>query len=657
MNDKLWEPSPQEQFKTTISRFMQQTGVGYYPDRLDYDELWRYSIADVEGFWNSVWDFCAIKGTKGKTVLQASDHIRDFRFFPDGRINYAENLLSRTGTDKAIVFFGEGDHQRDVTWDELWTKVAAVRAALVKEGVTKGDVVGGIVTNSPEAVMAMLAVTSLGAVWSSCSPDFGLNGILDRFGQIEPKIIFGVEGYHYDGKWFETGRKCQEVQTRIAATKRLVLLPYNGVSFHPSTELDQATPLADFTGSIQPSPVDFVKIPFSSPLFILFSSGTTGKPKCIIHSVGGTILQHKKEHLLHGNIAPGDRILFFTTCGWMMWNWLVSALASQATIILYDGSPVHPGVERLCQIIEECKINQLGASAKYFETCAKVSFRPKGTYDLTSLRTVFSTGSPLVAEIFDYLYADWKNDFCVSSMSGGTDILGCFVGGSHISPVYRGQCQKRMLGMDVRVYDENGSSVEEKPGELVCLSPHPTIPVGFFGDVDNEKLNAAYFDRFPRAWHHGDWVELTKEGGMIFFGRSDATLNPGGVRIGTSEIYRPVEQMPEVIESLVIARDVGSDVELLLFVKLADGCVLDNAMRTEIRNQIRTNASPRHVPARIVQVDDLPRTRSGKLVELAVRELINGREIKNIEALANPEALEQFRQLREELFDIKKEAD
>ena len=647
MSVRLWSPSPERQMNSNLADFMNSIGVGHSEQNLDYDELWRYSVQNCERFWDETWKYCKIIGEKGEKVLEPETDLKNTRFFPDSKLNYAENLISKSGPSPAIIFHGENGLVREVSWDGLREKVAKVRNFLIEEGIEEGDVVGGIITNSPEAVITMLAATSLGAIWSSCSPDFGVNGILDRFEQIDPKIIFGVEGYYYNGKWFDTGSKCRRVARDITSTKKLVMIPYDGATFVDKSDWQEYAFWQKIMAIQGSDEIAFKRVNFNSPLFIMFSSGTTGKPKCIVHSVGGTLLQHRKEHCFHCDIRENDRMLFFTTCGWMMWNWLVSALACKATIVLYDGSPVFPTVERMGEIIHESKLTQFGASAKYFDGCLKANFVPSEKYDFSSLRSVFSTGSPLSGEAFDYIYSHWKKDVCLSSIAGGTDIIGCFVGGSPISPVYRGQCQKRLLGMDVRVFDENGKSLNNLSGELVCASHHPTIPLYFMNDEDDKKFENAYFSKFEGVWHHGDWVQLTDEGGMIFHGRSDATLNPGGVRIGTSEIYRPVEKLGEIAESLVIARDIGGDVELVLFVRLQAGISLDDQLVTTIKNQIRNNASPRHVPRKVIQVSDLPRTRSGKLVEIAVRDVIHGKEVKNMEAIANPEALIQFRDMKE----------
>ncbi len=643
MKSELWRPSLKRAQSSLLAAFMRKAGVGWSSDKLDYDELWRHSVMSPNDFWGDVWDFCEVIGERGDAVLDMGASISDARFFPDASLNYAENLLRKPDHDCRLVFYGEDGHRREIGHNELTRLVGAIQKALKDDGVEAGDRVVGVLPNTPEAIAIMLAVTGLGAVWSSCSPDFGKAGILDRFGQLQPKVMFAGDGYWYNGRWFETLDVAAEVSRDLETLVRLVATPYYGHEFSLRSRNDAATEFSSYIAGQESAP-GFLRAGFGAPGFILFSSGTTGLPKCIVHSVGGTLLQHLKEHRLQCDIRSGDVVMFFTTCGWMMWNWLVSAMASEATVVLYDGSPLHPDSARLAQIAESERVTHFGASAKYFDACAKAAVRPVDDCELPHLRTILSTGSPLSPEGFDYVYSDWKRDVCLASIAGGTDIIGCFVGGSPVSPVYRGECQKRYLGMDVRVYDENGSPVEGQPGELVCVAPHPSMPVGFLNDPGNKRYREAYFSRFPDCWHHGDWVELTESQGLIFYGRSDATLNPGGVRIGTAEIYRPVEQVEEVLEALVVGKSRGSDTEIILFVRLRDGSELTEDLAGKIRNRIRTEASPRHVPTDIFAVPDIPRTKSGKIVELAVKNLLEGRPVKNTEALANPEALEHFTQ-------------
>ena len=642
MDTLLWKPSRARAESTLTADFMRRLEIPGGAGGLDYDALWEYSIKNPGPFWRAVWDFSGTRGDSGTADFVPAEDIRDSRFFPDASLNYAENLLRRCDGAPAIIFHSECGERRCVTWKELNSHVGRLQRSMKEDGIGVGDRVAGIVANTPESVAAMMAAASLGAVWSSCSPDFGISGVMDRFGQIEPKLLFCTAAYRYGGKTFRALPTAVEVADRIPSIKRLVVLPY-AESIDASTEGN--TRFAEYMGGQGAARPEFSRVGFRSPLFIMYSSGTTGLPKCIVHSVGGTVLQHLKEHKLQGDIKPGDRVMYATTCGWMMWNWLVSALASEATIVLYDGSPMHPGAARLPEIASAESVTHFGASAKYFDACAKAGVAPQEQCDLSALRVVYSTGSPLSPESFDYIYAQWKSDVCLSSIAGGTDILGCFVGASPISPVYRGQCQKRHLGMDVRVCDADGNDLLGETGELICASAHPSMPTGFFNDPDGTKYNDAYFSRFPGVWHHGDWVCLTETGGMVFFGRSDATLNPGGVRIGTAEIYRPVEQFSEVLEALAIGLNRGLDVEIVLFLKLRNGTALTDELVSDIKRAVRTKASPRHVPARIFAVSDIPRTKSGKIVELAVRNVVNGLPVKNMEALANPEALEEFKNL------------
>ena len=636
----LWTPSRTRQDESLIAGYMRHMDIGVSGSALAYDDLWEFSVNDPERFWSSIWDFIPVLGHKGERTLVRGKELLESRFFPDARLNFAENLLRHDDDRTAVQFIGEDGSTRSLTYRSLRHEVASLQSALRSDGVGRGDRVAGVVANVPEAIVAMLATASLGAVWSSCSPDFGSRGILDRFGQIEPSVLFTMDGYHYGGKWFGTEEVGDTVARGLPGLIRHVRIPYGGM---PETGTRNAVSYQDYLDrSSAPSP-DFVACGFNDPLFILFSSGTTGLPKCIIHSGGGALLQHAKEHQLNCDIRPGDRVCYFTTAGWMMWNWMVSSLGSGASVTVFDGMPMHPDPDLLPGIVDRYSVTHFGASAKYFDACSKQGVQPVDRYGLEHLRVVFSTGSPLAPATFDYVYRSWKSDLCLSSIAGGTDILGCFVGGSPISPVYRGQCQKRILGMDVQVYDEMGRSIIGDAGELVCRSPHPTIPIGFYNDPDGRRFRSAYFEKFPGVWHHGDWVELTPEGGMVFHGRSDATLNPSGVRIGTSEIYRPVEQIIEVMEALVIAREIGSDVEIVLFVRLAGEVGLDPGLEEKIRKEIRSSTSPRHVPRKILAVPDIPRTKSGKIVELAVKDVVNGREVGNRHALANPEALEHFR--------------
>ena len=647
MNEMLWQPGKERVQKAQLTAFMKRLSRESGRTLGDYDALWRFSIAEQDTFWNAVWDFCGVVGEKGSRIVEPGQDILTARYFPDARLNYAENILKAQGNRTAIVFCGEDGSHREMSHDELRNGVACMQEAMRQDGIGPGDTVAGVVANLPEAIVAMLATASLGATWSSCSPDFGVAGIVDRLGQIRPKLLFATDGYFYGGKWFDTLATCRKVVAEIPDISRLVVSAYSGNDRDLKDSGSQFVPYGRYLARGAGSELSFERVSFNTPLFILFSSGTTGLPKCIVHSTGGTLLQHVKEQRLCCDIGDGDRLMYFTTCGWMMWNWMVSALASGAALVLFDGMPMHPEADRLPQLVGEQKATHFGASAKYFDSCSKLNLRPGRKFNLDSLRTIFSTGSPLSIDSFRYIYRDWKSDVCLSSIAGGTDILGCFVGGSPISPVYAGQCQKRILGMDVRVFDKDGNSLRGKPGELVCASAHPTIPVGFLNDPGDKRFKAAYFERFPGVWHHGDWVTLTEQGGMTFHGRSDATLNPAGVRIGTAEIYRPVERLQQVVEALVVARSRGSDVEIVLFVRLVDDCRLSDGLIAEIKRSIRLNASPRHVPAKVIAVADIPRTRSGKIVELAVREVIHGREVTNVHALANPEALNLFRNLPE----------
>jgi acetoacetyl-CoA synthetase len=642
MSVELWRPSTERVERAQVSVFGREMASRHGVDLPDYAALYQWSIDRPAAFWEGVWDSCGVIAShRGERVLVDPDRMPGARWFPDARLNFAENLLRRRDDTEAMVFRGEDQVEARWTHRELYRTVSRLAAGLRALGVRPGDRVAGYMPNMPETVAAALAASSVGAVWCSGSPDFGVNGILDRFGQVAPRILFTVDGYFYNGKRHDLLGKLAEIRRRLPSLERVVVVPY--AAAEPDlTTIDDAVSWQRFTEPDTATEIDFEQLPFDHPLYILFSSGTTGVPKCIVHGAGGTLLQHLKEHRLQTDIRAGDRFFYFTTCGWMMWNWLVSGLASEATLLLYDGSPFHPDGNVLFDFAVEERMAIFGTSAKYIDALKKAGLEPRQTHDLGALRTLLSTGSPLVPESFDYVYQAIKSDICLSSITGGTDIVSCFAPGNPVAPVYRGELQSRGLGMAVEVWDDEGRSVVGQKGELVCVKPFPSMPVAFWQDPDGVRYRKAYFERFPGVWCHGDYIELTERGTLVVYGRSDAVLNPGGVRIGTAEIYRQVEQLDEIVESLVVGQDWDNDVRVVLFVRLREGQELTDGLRDRICRHIRANATPRHVPARIAQVSDIPRTKSGKIVELAVRDVVHGRTVRNTEALANPEALAQF---------------
>lgn len=641
----LWIPTQEQIDAEPMTVFMNAAASIAGEAFSSYTDLHRWSIDHRETFWSLVWDFCGIVGDKGERVLVDGDKMPGATFFPEAKLNFAENLLKKTGLGDAIVFRGEDKVERRLSWNELHALTSRLQQLFLSLKVKKGDRIAAMMPNMPETVAAMLAAASIGAVWSSCSPDFGEQGVLDRFGQIEPVIFIAPDGYWYNGKAIEVADKIAAVAGKLATVRKVLIVDYLGTSLDVAATIGKAAALEEALSPFAARPVAYERLPFSHPLYILFSSGTTGIPKCIVHSAGGTLIQHVKEERLHAGLLDGDRFFYFTTCGWMMWNWLVSGLASGATLLLYDGSPFYPDGNALFDFADAEKMTYFGTSAKFIDSVRKAGLKPIRTHDLSSVRTISSTGSPLSPEDFRFVYEGIKKDVHLASISGGTDIVSCFVLGVPIEPVWTGEIQGPGLGLAVDVWDDDGRPLRQEKGELVCTKAFPAMPIGFWNDPDGRKYKAAYFERFDDVWCHGDFAEWTVHGGLIIHGRSDATLNPGGVRIGTAEIYNQVEQMPEILEALCIGQDFDNDVRVVLFVRLAAGVELDAELEKRIRAKIRTGASPRHVPAKIVAVSDIPRTKSGKITELAVRDMVHGRAIKNKEALANPEALELFRSL------------
>jgi acetoacetyl-CoA synthetase len=643
----LWQPSRERIDQTNLSAFQRYLKDRFNVEFENYEDLHRWSISETSGFWDAVWDFCGvIAAEKGEVVFEQGHHMIGSRFFPEASLNFTENLLRRRDDSDAIVFRSESGYQSHTSWRQLNDIVTKLAGRLTGDGIQPGDRIAACLPNIPETIIATLSTAAVGATWSSCSPDFGEQGILDRFQQIAPRILLTSDGYYYGGKRFDIRKKIASVVGKIPSLEKVIVIPFLGTIEGQDVDcsgIPHGITLNEYLSGIREDEMRFQSFPFAHHLYIMFSSGTTGVPKCIVHGAGGTLLQHLKEHKLHCDIKPGDRTFFFTTCGWMMWNWLVTMLASEATIMLYDGSPFHPHDSSLFDYAEKERISFFGTSAKYIQTAEKRGLTPVNSHKLPALKTIASTGSPLLPENFDYVYRSIKSDVCLSSISGGTDIVSCFVLGNPNDAVRRGEIQAKGLGMAVDVWDDEGNSIIDGKGELVCTQAHPCMPVGFWNDDNNKNYMAAYFSKYPGIWAHGDFAELTSNGGFIIYGRSDAVLNPGGVRIGTAEIYRQVESFEEVMESVAVSQETEGDNRILLFVVLKPGHELDDKLIDKIKSKIRNGTSPRHVPARIYQVPDIPRTRSGKITELAIRDVIHGLAVKNSEAIANPESLDNFR--------------
>jgi acetoacetyl-CoA synthetase len=643
----LWTPSESEIAGHPATVFRHAFSERLGRPIPDFPALQKVSVDEREAFWSLLWDMGGVIGDKGERVL-GQDSMPGARFFPDAQLNFAETVLAGDPASEALVFRGEDKVKQRMTRGELNALVSQLQQGLFAAGVGEGDRVAAMLPNLPISIALMLATASIGAIFSSCSPDFGAAGVLDRFGQIEPTVFVAVDGYWYNGKPQHIADKVSEIVAGLPSARAVLIVDYLGMADTVASALPRAATMREFLRPFSAQPVTYLRGAFDRPLYILFSSGTTGKPKCIVHGQGGVLLQHVKEHRLHCGIGPSDRVFYFSTLGWMMWNWLLTGLATGATLLLYDGSPFAPGKEVLFDYAVEERMTVFGTSAKYIDALKKSDWAPRTTHDLSALRLMTSTGSPLAAESFDYVVDDIRPGIHLASISGGTDIAACFVLGDPTRPVYRGEIQTAGLGMSVDVWADDGTpSGTGMRGELVCTKAFPSMPVMFWNDADGSKYRSAYFERFPGVWCHGDFAEWTPHGGMIIHGRSDATLNPGGVRIGTAEIYAQVEQVPEVLESICIGQEHDSDVRVILFVRLRDGAALDRALSDAIKHKIRTGASPRHVPAKIIAIRDIPRTRSGKITELAVRDVVHGREVKNIEALANPEALALYKDLPE----------
>ena len=633
----IWQPSNKSKKSSNLSRFIKLVNQRYSQSiKTEYQDIWNWSVNNIESFWSLIWDFTEIKGIKGNKISENLGLMPGAKFFPEAKLNYAENLLRTPDDTIAIEEFREDGFSNKLTRKELKSKALKMAGWMKRQGVKKGDRVCAYMPNCSETIITMLATSALGAIFSSCSSDFGIEGVIDRFEQIEPKILVSANGYLYNGKVIDRSEEIKTISKRLPSLEHILVVEYI------SSNKDIYN-FPNFDTVFQSDTLEsYVLCEFNDPLYIVFSSGTTGKPKCITHSIGGVLIQHAKEHLLHINLSEKQKIFYFTTCGWMMWNWLVGSLFCRSSIVLYEGSPFYPNPEHLWEIAEKSEVCVFGTSAKYIDALSKSKVIPKKQFQLRNLRTTCSTGSPLSPDSYDYILNNIKSDIQIASISGGTDLLSCFVLSNPLSPVVKGEIQCKALGMDVDIFNQNGESVVNEEGELVCKNSFPSMPIKFWNDPDDEKYKDAYFEKFTGIWRHGDWAKITERGTIVIYGRSDATLNPGGVRIGPAEIYNTVEKLNEVVESIVIAQNWDNDVRIVLFLKLADDLELTESLKEKVIDQIRTNLTPRHIPAKVVSVPDIPRTRSGKITELAVRDIVHGKEIKNKEALANPKALLHF---------------
>ena len=649
MDTYLWKIRKEKLNKTNLFLYSNFIKKNFKIDsQNDFNKLWRWSIDNPKSFWKSIWDFTKVKGKLGKILFKESNIFYKNQFFPDTKLNYAENLLRKNNTDPAIIFKSENGHKEILSWKNLISKVQKISTWMRSNGIKKGDRVAAYLPNIPETVIAYLGTSVVGAIWSSCSPDFGTAGVIDRFSQINPKILFIGDKYFYNGKKINILERLPEILRKVPSIVKVVTVPYPGTEIENNYNLkidkDEWSKLIDLDSE---NKIEYVMSNFNDPLTILYSSGTTGKPKCICHGTGGVLLQHNKELQIHSDVKENDRVFYFTTCGWMMWNWLVGALSSGATILLFDGFPMYKKDDLLFEYASEEKATLFGVSAKYIDALNNSGVVVKNNHDLSNLRTVCSTGSPLSIDGFKFIYNNIKKDLHLASISGGTDIVSCFILGNLFQSVYAGEIQNRGLGMDVDIFNEKGFSVKNTKGELVCKKPFPSMPVKFWNDNGDRKYKSAYFEKYNNIWHHGDFAKITENGGFIIFGRSDTTLNPGGVRLGTAEIYSVVEKFDEIQESIAIGQSWNNDIRIILFIVLNEGYNLTEEIKDKIKKKIRINASPRHVPTKIISILEIPKTKNGKLVELAVKQTIEGETIKNLEALANPDSLKQFKNIKE----------